>query len=169
VKTLKSLQKSMVFLVFLIVVRVSPMFALNEQEYQWLKDFSKTMQTHSTETLQLFFLYQDDYASLISLKTAIDDVKYKSLWMADLLNLYLKSDCESEKISLTGTIQVRVQDFLERLDSSFRLVNRCASHATEPVVRDTALNVEVDLEKFQLVLQAFSDDLTLSNHAQSKP
>jgi hypothetical protein len=78
------------------------MFALNEQEYQWLKDFSKTMQTHSTETLQLFFLYQDDYASLISLKTAIDDVKYKSLWMADLLNLYLKSDCESEKISLTG-------------------------------------------------------------------
>lgn len=159
----------MVFLVFLILVRVSPTFALNKQEYQWLKNFSKTMQTHSTETLQLFFLYQDDYASLISLKTAIDDVKYKSLWMADPLNLYLKSDCDSEKISLTITIRARVQDFLERLDSSFRLVDRCVSHATEPVVRDTALNVEVDLEKFQLVLQAFSDDLTLSIHAQSKP
>jgi len=59
-----------------------------------------------------------------------------------------------------------VQDFLERLDSSFRLVKRCATHATEPVVRDTALNVEVDLEKFQLVLQAFSDDLVLSAPTQ---
>jgi len=156
-------KKSMVVFIFcFMIISFTQLYALNEQEYEWLKDFSRTMQGHSTETLQLFFLYQDDYASLISLKTAIDDIKYKSLWMADLLNTYLNSDCESEKLSLTFTIQTRVQDFLDRLDSSFRLVKRCATHATEPVVRDTALNVEVDLEKFQLVLQAFSDDLALS-------
>jgi hypothetical protein len=160
-------KKSMVVFIFcFIITSFTQLYALNEQEYEWLKDFSKTMQGHSTETLQLFFLYQDDYASLISLKTAIDDVKYKSLWMADLLNTYLNSECESEKLSLTYTIQARVQDFLERLDSSFRLVKRCATHATKPVVRDTALNVEVDLQKFQLVLQAFSDDLVLSTPPQ---
>lgn len=143
-------------------------FSFNQNEYEWLQGFSKTMQGHSTETLQLLFLYQEDYASLISLKTAIDDIKYKSMWMADLLNTYLNSTCESEKRSLTMTIHTRVHDFLDRMGSSFRLVKRCEVYAKEPVVRDTARTVEVNLEKFKIVLEAFSDDLALSDNLLEK-